>query len=89
VRRCLERTDGLLGHSEYSGQPTESRLNTFHIRHDSMKFIHLQSEKLFKVGNFTCGVSAKRAAAARKSNEDRCSASSICAAMQRDETLTR
>lgn len=54
-----------------------------------MKFIHLQSEKLFKVGNFTCGVSAKRAAAARKSNEDRCSASSICAAMQRDETLTR
>ena len=46
-----------------------------------MKFTYLESERLFKVGNLTAGVSVNSAAAARN-NDDRRSASSICAAVQ-------
>jgi hypothetical protein len=47
-----------------------------------MKVTYLESERLFKVGNLTAGISVKCAAAARN-NDDRRSASSIRAAMQR------
>jgi hypothetical protein len=47
-----------------------------------VKFTYLESENSFKVGNSTVGISVKYAAAARN-RDDRRSASSICAAMQR------